>query len=158
MGKENKLFLKDEFLLTMMKLRLGLQWISDSEGSCSNIFLSWLRAMAKYFKAFAFIPNFETVLVISSDCLQCFKNLIGIIDCIEVFIGTPKSLELQSASWSEYKHNNTVKFLVCVAPNSFVIYISEDSAGRISDKALTKRSVFLDEIPPFCSIMGDNGR
>ena len=129
-----------------------------SEGSCSNIFFSWLRAIAEYFKAFASIPNLETVLVISADCLQCFKNLIGIIDCTEVFIETPKSLELQSATWSEYKHNNTVKFLVCVVPNSFVIYISEGYAGRISDKALTKGSVFLDEIPPFCSIMGDNGR
>ena len=49
MGKESKLSSKDEFLLTMMKLRLGLQTMylairfNVSEGSCSNIFLSWLR-------------------------------------------------------------------------------------------------------------------
>ena len=34
-----------------------------------------------------------------------FENLIGIIDCLEVFIKTQKKkLELQSATWSEYKH------------------------------------------------------
>ena len=48
MGKERKLSSKDEYLLTMMKLRLGLQTMDldvtfiISEGSCSNIFLSWL--------------------------------------------------------------------------------------------------------------------
>ena len=163
MGKERKLSSKDEFLLTMMKLRLGLQTMdlairfNVSEGSCSNIFLSWLRAMAEYFKAFVFIPNLETVLATFPDCFRCFKNLIGIIHCREVFIETPKSLELQSATWSEYKHHNTVKFLVCVAPNSSVIYVSEGYTGRISDKALTKDSGFLDEIPPFCSIMADKG-
>ena len=73
MGKERKLSSKNEFLLTMMKLRLGLQTVdlafrfNVSEGSCSNIFLSWLRAMAEYFKAFVFIPNLETVLATSPD-------------------------------------------------------------------------------------------
>ena len=93
-----------------MKLRLGLQTMdlamrfNVSEGSCSNIFLSWLRAMAEYFKAFAFILNIETVLARSADRFRCLKNLIGIIDCTEVFTETPKSLELQSATWSELVH------------------------------------------------------
>ena len=37
------------------------------------------------------------------------------------------------------------------------VYVSEGYTGRISDKALTKVSGFLDEIPPFCSIMADKG-
>ena len=68
-----------------------------------------------------------------------------------------KSLKLRSATWSEYKHHNTVKFLVCVAPNSSIIYVSEGYIGRISDKALTKDSDFFYEIQPFCSIMPDKG-
>ena len=104
----------------MMKLRLGLQTMDlairfhVSEGSSSNIFLSWLRAIAGYFKAFVFIPNLETVLAPATDRFRCFKSLIGIIDCTDVFIETPESLELQSAIWSEYKHYNTVKlFYIC---------------------------------------------
>ena len=58
---------------------------------------------------------------------------------------------LQSAIWSEYKHHNSGKFLVRVAPNSSVIYISEGYTGSIPDKPLTKDSGFSDEIPPFCS-------
>ena len=96
MGKERNLSSKDEFLLTIAKLRLGLQTMdlairfNVSEGSCSNMFLSWLRAMAEYFKAFVFIPNLKTVLATSLDRFWYFKNLIGIIDCTEVFIETPK--------------------------------------------------------------------
>ena len=73
MGKERNLSSKDEFLLTIVKLRLGLQTMdlairfNVSEGSCSNMFLSWLRAMAEYFKAFVFIPNLKTVLTTSLD-------------------------------------------------------------------------------------------
>ena len=89
-----------------------------SEGSCSNVFLSWLRAMVEYFKAFVFILNLEIVLATSPDRFRCFKNLTGIIDCTEV---------------------------------------SEGYTGRISDKALTKGSGFLDEIPTPCSIMADKG-
>ena len=48
----------------------------------------------EYFKAFIFIPNLETVLATCVDRFRCFKDLIGIIDCTEVFIKTPKSLEL----------------------------------------------------------------
>ena len=34
---------------------------------------------------------------------------------------------------------------------------SQGYTGHTSDKALTKYSCFLDEIPPFCSIMADKG-
>ena len=52
--------------------------------------------------------------------------------------------DLQSTTWSVYKHHNTIKFLVCVAPNSSIIYISEFYTGCISNKALTKQSGFFE--------------
>ena len=74
-----------------------------------------------------------------------------------IFWNTKKSRGTERASWSEYKHHNTVKFLVCVVLNSSVIYVSEGYTGQISDKALAKDSGFLDEIPPFCLIMAHKG-
>ena len=73
MGKERKLSSKDEYLLTVMKLRLGLQTMDlavtfiVSDGSCSNIFLTWLQAVAECFKTFVFIRNLETVLATSAE-------------------------------------------------------------------------------------------
>ena len=66
-------------------------------------------------------------------------------------------MQLQSATWGDYKHHNTIKLLVRVAPNSSTIYTSDCCTGRISDKGLTKESRFLDELPSNSSIMADKG-
>ena len=42
----------------------------------------------------------------------------AIIDGSEVFIETPSDLHMQSSTWSQYKHNNTINFLVACTPNT----------------------------------------
>ena len=142
-GPDTKLESKDEFLLTLMKLRLGLlgkdiaHRFGISNTLCTQIFHSWIRGMAEYFRSFVFMPDIETILATTPKRYRHFENLIGIIDCSEIFMETPKNLEVQSATWSEYKHHNTLKFLVCVAPNSAITFVSKGYTGRISDKEIT---------------------
>ena len=52
---------------------------------------------------------------------------------------TNVSAQLHSATWSEYKHHNTLKFLVCTAPNSAITFASKAYTGRISDKEITTK-------------------
>ena len=73
----------------------------------------------------------------------------------DMSLETPKNLELQSATWSDYKHHNTLKFLVFVAPNSAITFISKACTDRISDKAITLKLEFLDIIPRYSSITTD---
>ena len=63
---------------------------------------------------------------------------------------------MESATRSEYKHYKTVKFLICVAPNSGITFISKAYTGRLSDQKITE-SGFLDHIPQFTTIMADKG-
>ena len=72
MGMERKLPSKYEFLLILMKLRLDYLCVrfDVSEGLCSNIFKSWLRAMAEYFNAFVFIPDLGVILATTPDRLR----------------------------------------------------------------------------------------
>ena len=56
---------------------------------------------------------------------------------------------MQSATWSEYKHHNTVTFV-----NSGITFISKAYTGRLSDKKITLDSDFLDL---FTTIMADKG-
>ena len=123
----------------------------------TNIFHSWLRALAEYLRAFVYMPGIEHILRTTPQRFRQFKNLCGIIDCSEIFIDTPKDLEMQSATWSEYKHHNTVKFLICVAPNSGIAFISKAYTGRLSGKKIILESDFLDHIPQFTTIMADTG-
>ena len=112
--------------------------------------------MAEYLSAFVYMPDIEHILGTTPQRFRQFKNLCGIIDCSEIFIETPKDLEMQSATWSEYKHHNT-KILICVAPNSRITLISKAYTGRLSDKKITLESGFLDHIPQFTTIMADKG-
>ncbi|XP_047139808.1 uncharacterized protein LOC124815295 [Hydra vulgaris] len=158
-----KLCSQDEFLLVLMKLRLGLlsndlvYRFSVFLGTVSKIFKSWMRGMSQYLKSFVCFPDEENVCLNHPDCFKNNQSLLRIFDCSEIFIETPKELELQSATWSEYKHHNTMKFLVSVTSSSFINFVSEAYTGKISDKATTLNCDYLTKFPPYSSIMADKG-
>ena len=47
-----------------------------------------------------------------------------IIDCAELFIDRPKLLSAEAATWSDYKHHNTFKFLVRITLIWFILFLS----------------------------------
>jgi hypothetical protein len=51
-------------------------------------------------------------------------KVVVIIDCFELFIERSSNLLARAQTWSQYKHHNTVKFLIGIAPQGFVSYIS----------------------------------
>ena len=88
-----------------------------------------------------------------------FPKTYAIIDGSEVFIETPSDLHMQSSTWSQYKHHNTIKFLVACTPNGAICFISPVYVGSISDVELTRVGGFLTalEDKPGVSIMADRG-
>ena len=121
------------------------------------IFSSWSRATANVLRAFVFKPDQGVLNSTKPSRFSNFHNLHSIIDGSEIFIQTPKDHKLQRMTWSSYKHHNTVKLLIAVAPNSMIMFVSKAFAGSISDKQLTLQSGFLENIHPYCSIMVDKG-
>ena len=111
--------LEQEFLLTMMRLRLGLL-VDDlaflfeiSEGLTSSIFTTWLRLLSKYLQWM--IVWLERNIIkrnLPTIFRKYYPNCCLIIDCSEIYIETPSSLEVSAMCWSNYKHNSTVKYLV----------------------------------------------
>ena len=65
-----------------------------------------------------------------------------ILDCTEVFTEIPKPLDYQAATWSNYKHDNTVKLSLGISPSVFITFLSSWYCGRASDKFITKESVY----------------
>ena len=162
-GPDRKLTSKCEFMLMLIKLRLGLlngdlaKRFNISQCLVSRIFLAWLRASSSVLKSLVYIPDEETLISTKPERFRKLTDLHSIIDCTEIFIETPKDLLLQSATWSDYKHHNTLKLLVACAPNSAIVFISKAYLGRISDKALTLNSGYLDHIPMHSMVMADKG-
>ena len=164
-GPKRKLCSKDEFLMLLMKLRLGLlttdlaDRFNISLGLASAIFSTWVKASSSLLKHMVFVPNKDVIVQTMPNRFKKlnYADLHSILDGTEFFIETPKNLDLQKLTWSEYKHHNTVKILVSVAPNSSIVFVSKAYGGSISDKEITNRSNYLDYIPKYSRIMYDKG-
>ena len=93
---------------------------------------------------------------------RCFQESFGkrvaiIIDCFEVFIECPSNLCARATTWSNYKHKNTAKVLIGIAPQGAVTCVSEAWGGRVSDKHLTENCGILHNLLPGDIVLADGG-
>ena len=171
-SRDHVLSLKDEFLLVMMKLRLGLTNLdlairfNVAEATISNTYISWSNLLFIKLGTLKIWPHRN---VIPENMLTKFKedypnNII--IDCTELRIQCPSSLIIQSQSYSNYKSTNTLKSFVGVDSMGSFMFVSQLYTGSISDKQIVSRSGFLDlltrkkevlEISEGDSMMADKG-
>lgn len=86
-----------------------------------------------------------------------YPKLRCIIDCSEIFIQKPSHMRLQAATWSDYKHHNTVKFLVAISPQGSIAFISKLWGGRTSDRHIVRSSGFLSHLNPQDQVLADRG-
>ena len=133
----------DEMLLTLMRIRLSLlnEDLADRFGIsptiCSNTFTTWIKLMGRILGGalVVWLPR-ESIrdnlpeIFVKTGHSKCRI----IIDCAEVFIERPKSLLNQASTWSDYKHHNTIKFMVGITPSGDISFLSDCYGGRSSDK------------------------
>ena len=72
-----------------------------------------------------------------------YPRCVVIIDCFEIFVDRPTDLLARAQTYSQYKHHNTVKYLIGITPQGTVSYISEGWGGRTSDKYITEHCSLL---------------
>ena len=58
-----------------------------------------------------------------------YPNCVAIIDLFEIFIDQPNDLLARAVTYSSYKHHNTVKYLIGIAPQGTVSFISDGWGG-----------------------------
>ena len=107
-GPERKLRLEQEFLLTLMKLRLALLTIDlgfrfhVSATTVRSIFITWIKLMSKELSVLIVWPSRQQV---KKTLPYCFRKLYPkvrcIIDCFECFTETPSGLDLAATLWSD---------------------------------------------------------
>ena len=83
--------------------------------------------------------------------------MVSIIDCSGIFIERRKNLTARSQTWSNYKHNNTAKYLIRITPTGAVIFLSAGWGGRVSDKQISIDSGFFKKISMGNCVLADRG-
>ena len=157
---------KNQLFLTLVKLKLNLKvadlafWFGISPSLVSRYLTTWICFLYRQLKEIDWMPTVDQVLhTLPVGFREKFPKTYAIINGSEVFVETPSDLHMQSSTWSQYKHHNTVKFLVACTPNGAICFLSPVYVGSISDVELTRVSGFLEALKekPGISIMADRG-
>ena len=77
---------------------------------------------------------------------ELYPDLVSVIDCTEIRMESPSSLDKQSVCYSSYKAHTTMKALVGITPNDVVSFASELYCGSISDPGVVEKLGFLNHI------------
>lgn len=154
----------NHILLTLKKIRLAEPFsiVADDFGisaSCaSRIFCKTVPLLAQCLKELIFWPERSKIVQFLPMPFRArYSNVQSIIDCLEIEIEKPSNSVHQALTWSEYKHCNTIKYLISSTPDGFINFISEGYGGRISDSLLFEKCDFLKKLPSDCAVMADRG-
>jgi len=115
------------------------------------------RITDKFFLALSFIarhyfpfPSYEEIRQSTTTALaECQRGNFGcsaviVGDCTEKFTLRPGTTTEYNLLWSTYKHHHTVKIIVVVAGNGYIMHISVWAPG--SDDALLRECGLIDEL------------
>ena len=152
-------------LVTLMKLRLNLSnydlgfRFCVHETTVSRVLTNWIQILDVRLSKLIYWPEKEDL---QKTMPWCFRpnfglNVTSIIDCFELFIEKPGDLLCRAATWSQYKHHNTAKYLVSVTPQGTINFISKGYGGRVSDKYITEDCGYLQKLQPQDVVLADRG-
>ena len=151
--------------MVCVRLRLGLlqEHLSDifcvSVMTVSRIMNTWINFMYDHMKSLIPWPTKEQILGNLPRCFQEIPDSRIVIYATEFFCEKPSSLKAQNSTWSEYKHHNTFKVLVGVAPNGLVTFISSVLGGHTSDRHIVQEDghLFIPKLETGDIILADKG-
>ena len=171
--RTHRLSVEDEFLLTMIKLKLGLfnkdlaTRFNISLSTVTKIFKTWINTIYLRLGSMKLFPHRDVITQnMTKDFQKQYPCTMLIIDCTELKIEMPSSLIRKSQTYSDDKSSNTYKGLIGVDSRGGIMFISHLYTGGISDKEICQRSGLYDllrkkigtgELKAGDAIMADKG-
>ena len=163
-GPKRRMSPEQELFIVLTRLRCGILE-QDLAARCKlstshigRICITWIDLLHSHLRA---IPIWASRANIQSNMPSCFRSSYPktrvILDRTEIFIEMASSFRTQSATFSSYKHSNTAKGLIGIAPNGAITFVSELYPGRTSDQNVTKHSGVLQLLEHGDSVMADRG-
>lgn len=154
---------EEEFLICIVKLRMNYLFKDIAyhlNVSLSTVQKSFHSTLDVLYARLQFLVRWPTRENLRQSMPQCFRRDFGqkvvvIMDCFELFTERPSGALNKVYTFSNYKHHQTIKYLIGIAPQGVVTFISEGWGGRTSDKHLTEKSGVLNNLLPGDIVMVD---
>lgn len=163
LGRKRNLLRVDEFLLVLMRLRLGLL-VKDlefrfkiSSSTISKIFNSWILFMCECMQSIITFPELNVLQLRVPKCFEKFSDTRILLDCTEVFIQSPSSYENKSLTYSNYKPHDTFKAFVGISMTDAVVFVSRLWPGSTSDVQTTRKSGLFKQLNKGDAVMVNKG-
>ena len=65
--------------------------------------------------------------------IKYYPHYSIMIDCSEIFIKRPSSLDATIMGWSNYKHHSTIIYLTGITSNGTISFIPDSYGGRVTN-------------------------
>lgn len=157
-----KLDTREMLLLCLIKLKLNLSFkciavmFQISPTTTASYFNFMIDLMYKCMP----IP-WPSQEIIRRNLPPSFKRKFGntrvVLDCSETSVETPACVSCRIKIYSHYKGGSTIKFLIGIAPNGLIIFISKLYGGRASDAFITRDCGILKKLDFSDAVMVDKG-
>ena len=139
-GPKRALCAKDQFLMTLMKCRLGLLnadlaiRFGVSNTIVSRTITVWRRYLVNELQCLIYHPEPDVLKTLQPASFKSsdFNKVSSIIDATEILIETPKNPVANTLTWSQYKRENTGKILVSILPNGQLFLLFMEAKLLIS--------------------------
>ena len=156
---------KDQFFLTLIKLRANAGYIDlatrfgVSYATVQRIIDIVLPILHKvvFLATMSKMPSVRKNQQSLPICFSTFTRCRCIVDCTEVRCEIPKNMQNQKLTFSSYKHFNSLKTIIAVAPNADCVFCSEFYPGAISDKEIFKHCGIINQLQAGDLILADKG-
>ena len=136
-GLARKFTFEEELFLVLVKLKTGnfnedlARSFDTSVAHISRVFSTWINFLCVELKLLFEMQSSDNEI---AECYEAYSNLKVVLDCTELYIQRANKLDARKKTFSNYKHHDTVKFLVELSQNLAVNYVSRAWGGRASDK------------------------
>ena len=119
------------------------------------MFTTWISLLYHELKTLNPWPSQQQVARYAPEQFRKYPNTRVIIDCTEVLIERPTSLDSQVLAFSSYKHHTTFKVLVGISPSGTITFVSGLWGGHVSDRLITAECGIIDLLESGDNVMAD---
>lgn len=155
---------RNKLLIFLIKIKHGLSFAAVSvlfnihRTTVSRIFVKCLEVLSLKTKNFIFWPSKNTIKeTLPNAFLKNYPNTRCIIDCTEIKVQQPPTIEQRVYMYSHYEGCYTVKFLTAITLIGAVSFVSKCYGGRSSDTFITNDCGILFNLEPGDQVLSDKG-